>query len=89
MRTLPLAALAVVSVLQLLSLADAQCVISQHCKRTKDQPMNTTFCPDSSPAGILNPLIDNHPPEMLYRPELLNVPCPYIDGTKPVCCNDD
>lgn len=44
-------------------------------------------CPD--PSNLDNPQIVYHEPALLYRPEALKTPCPALDGTKPLCCNDD
>ena len=64
------------------------CILRQEClDRPEDKNMSDSTCPSTS--KINNPQIVYFEPKPLYRPDNLKLVCPYIDGTQPVCCNDD
>lgn len=63
----------------------ADCIAQSQCVRTPAQVGKP--CPD--PAVVTVPTNVTYAPAPMATPSLLETPCPFLDGSQPVCCDDD
>lgn len=63
------------------------CILKQFCDRPPGFNISNYPCPDSP--SFNNPYIEYFAPAPLVKPESIAEVCPHINGSEPICCNDD